>query len=78
MLTGVNILSSLNVVGMRRQKLSPDEIQDIRWVYKTLYRLGLPVRNALERLRTREGRPLVAEYIDFIKTSRRGLTPGAA
>lgn len=76
MLTGVNIAGSINTVGMRRQGLTSDQTGDIRWVYKTLYRRGLPPSAALEALRERAGRPLVAECIEFIESSRRGLCAG--
>ena len=76
MLTAVNIAGSLNVIGMRRQGLSPQQIQDIRWVYKMLYRRNLPPSSALQELRRRAQRPMVAEYIEFIESSRRGLCPG--
>ena len=76
MLTGIDIVGSINVIGMRRQGLSKEQIEDIRWVYKTLYRRELPPSAALEALKERADRPMVAEYIAFIKASRRGLCSG--
>jgi UDP-N-acetylglucosamine acyltransferase len=76
MLTGINVVGSLNVVGMRRQGLPRDQIEDVRWVYKILYRRGLPASAALEALRERADRPMVAEYVAFIEASRRGLCTG--
>ncbi len=76
MLTGIGVIGSLNVIGMRRQGLPQEQIEDIRWVYKTLYRRGLPRSAALEALRERADRPMVAEYVAFIETSRRGLCRG--
>jgi UDP-N-acetylglucosamine acyltransferase len=73
MLTGINVVGSLNVIGMRRLGLPREQIEDIRWVYKTLYRRGLPVSTALEAMRERADRPIVAEYIAFIEATRRGL-----
>lgn len=78
MLTGVNVVGSINLVGMRRQKLPPEEIEDIRWAYKTIYRRGLPVSGALEVLRQKSQRPLIAEYVAFIERSKRGISPGHA
>ena len=75
-LTGSNFAGSINMVGMRRQKFPADKIEDVRWVYKTLYRRGLPVTAAIEALRARADRPMVAEYIAFIENSKRGLCPG--
>jgi UDP-N-acetylglucosamine acyltransferase len=73
MLTGIDVVGSINVVGMRRQELPGDQVEDIRWAYKTLYRRKLPASAALKVLRERADRPIVAEYIEFIETSRRGL-----
>ncbi len=76
MLTGINVVGSINLVGMRRQKLPPEHIEDVRWAYKTLYRRGLPVSAALEALRQRAQRPLIAECVVFIERSKRGISPG--
>jgi UDP-N-acetylglucosamine acyltransferase len=76
MLTGINVAGSLNMVGMRRQGLSHEQIEDVRWVYKTLYRRKLSPPTALEALRERADSPMVAEYIAFIESSKRGLTRG--
>jgi UDP-N-acetylglucosamine acyltransferase len=73
MLTGFNVVSGPNVVGIRRQELAADVIDDIRWTYKVIYRRRLPPDAALEALRERAGRPMVDEYIEFIETSKRGL-----
>jgi acyl-[acyl carrier protein]--UDP-N-acetylglucosamine O-acyltransferase len=61
---------------MRRRSLPSEQIEDIRWAYKTLYRRKLPPSAALETLRERADRPMVAEYITFIETSKRGLCRG--
>src|SRR5256885_38110 len=41
MLTGGNIAGSINLIGMRRSGMPSEQIDDVRWVYKTLYRRGL-------------------------------------
>jgi UDP-N-acetylglucosamine acyltransferase len=76
MLTGINVVGSINVIGMRRWDLPREQVEDIRWVYKTLYRRGLPASASLDALRERADRPMVAEYIAFIETSRRSLLTG--
>ncbi len=75
-LTAIDVAGSLNMVGMRRLQMSGEQIDTVRWVYKTLYRRGLPPPAALDQLRQRADEPLVAEYIEFIETSRRGLVRG--
>jgi len=77
MLTGINVAGSLNLVGMRRMGMSREEIDDVRWVYRTLYRQGHSLTSAVAELETRRERPLVAEYLDFLATSKRGICTGA-
>ncbi len=72
-LTGVNVVGSLNLVGLRRSGAERTEIDDVRWVYSTLYRKGRTVKNATELLRERANRPMVKEYIEFLEASQRGI-----
>jgi UDP-N-acetylglucosamine acyltransferase len=64
------------VIGLRRSGLKAEAIEEVRWVYKTLYRRGLSLRLAIEALRERAERPMIAEYLEFIETSKRGICPG--
>ena len=75
MLTGGNTAGSINLVGMRRSGMPHEQIDDVRWVYKTLYRRGLSLPRALEQLEERASRPIVAEYLAFVRGSKRGLCP---
>jgi UDP-N-acetylglucosamine acyltransferase len=75
MLTGTNIAGSMNVIGMRRSGMPRDQIGDVRWVYKTLYRRGLSLPRAIAELEQRKERPIVAEYLAFLAGSKRGLCP---
>lgn len=79
-LTGGNIAGSINVVGMRRSGMPSEQIDDVKWVYRTLYRRGLTAKQATAELETRADRPIVAEYLAFLAASKRGLCParGAA
>jgi UDP-N-acetylglucosamine acyltransferase len=77
MLTGGNLAGSINVVGMRRAGMPGEQIDDVKWVFKTLYRRGLPPAKAKAALRERAERPIVAEYLAFLDGSKRGLVPGA-
>lgn len=79
MLTGINVAGSINLVGMRRSGASREDIEEVRWVFKTLYRRGLSLKSALAELQDcydRKKRPMIAEYIEFITTSRRGICQG--
>jgi len=50
---------------MRRSGMPSGEIDDVRWVYKTLYRRGLSLPRAVEQLEERAAHPIVAEYLAF-------------
>jgi len=76
MLTGGNLAGSINVVGMRRVGMPGAEIDDVKWVFKTLYRRGLSLARARELLHERAERPIVAEYLAFLDASQRGIVPG--
>jgi len=73
MLTGSDCAGSINIVGMRRQGLGHEFIDHVRWIYKTLYRRGHTIERAVDVLRERVEVPIVAECIEFIETSRRGI-----
>jgi len=76
LVSGFNFVGGPNLVGMRRQKFPSDSIEDVRWAYKVIYRRRLPPFAAVEVLRERADRPIVAEYIEFIEASKRGLCLG--
>jgi UDP-N-acetylglucosamine acyltransferase len=76
MLTGGNLAGSLNVVGMRRSGMPGDQIDDVKWVFKVLYRRGLSFKQALDEIRNRSERPLVAELLEFFESSERGIVAG--
>lgn len=78
MLTGINIAASINIVGLRRSKTPREHIDTVRWVYKILYRQGLTLAQAKEALQQRAEHPIVAEYIEFLRQSERGLCPAQA
>lgn len=68
----------VNVIGMRRNKIGPSERTAIKQAYKLLYRSGLNISQAINRIR--EEVPAcneITELIEFIETSERGIA-GAA
>ena len=75
MLTGTNTAGSINMIGLRRSGASQEAIEDVRWVYKTLYRCGISIAAAIEVIRERAGRPIVDEYLEFFASSKRGICP---
>jgi len=76
MLTAANFAGALNLVGMRRAGLTSEEIDDVRWAQRTLYRSGRSMRNAQSILSERADRPRVRELIDFIGAAKRPICHG--
>lgn len=77
MLTGTNCAGSINIIGMRRRGIPRDQIDDVQWVFRTLYRKGHALRTAVDLIRERAAdRPMVKEMLDFIESSKRGITEG--
>jgi len=71
---GESTIIQHNVLGMRRAGYSPEEIQEVRQAFRTLYRSGTLFRAAVEQLsdsvRTRAGQ----ELVEFLTAdSRRGI-----
>ena len=68
-----NRIAGLNVVGLRRAGIGPEERQAIRGAIKLLYRSGLNVSQALERIKREYSHPAVQEICAFIEASKRGI-----
>lgn len=70
--------TGINVVGLRRRGFSPELVQEIQEAYRLLYREGLNVSQALERIVDEVPSSAErAEIVDFVKASERGLIRGA-
>lgn len=64
----------LNTVGMKRRGLAVETRLNLRRAYKTIYRKGLTIKEALEQLQQMVIHcPEVQLFIDFIQHSNRGL-----
>lgn len=64
----------LNTVGMKRRGFDEQTMLELRRAYKTIYRKGLTVQNALEELK--ESAKKCGEiqlFIDFLQQSERGI-----
>jgi len=65
----------VNRVGLRRAGLGSDDISQVRWAYKMLYRSGKPFGKAVEQVSAEYSHPLVKELVDFVTMpSRRGIS----
>jgi len=64
----------LNTVGMKRRGFMEDTVLNLRRAYKIIYRKGLTVKRAVEQLEAMLVEcPEVQMFIDFMKSSERGI-----
>lgn len=63
----------INSEGLRRRGFSAERVKAIKTAYRTLYKSGLPLADALARLRQDAGQPDVDCMLDFIARSERSL-----
>lgn len=68
----------LNSVGLRRFGYTSDQVRGLHQAYRLLYREGLMVKEALEKIAALEAefpeaKPLLEHFIDFVGNSPRGV-----
>ncbi len=74
---GRNTVRGLNLVGMKRAGIGPEARRQIKHVFRVLYRSGLTLSQALERLEAEDLRPEARRIVDFCRApSRRGIMRG--
>lgn len=66
---------TINKVGLERRGFTSEDIELVRFVYKTLYREGLNRSQALERLQAhpKAGEPIIRLILTFAESSQRGF-----
>ncbi len=75
---GRNVIAGLNIVGMRRAGITPDERKAIKEAFRTLYQGGMNVHQAAEVLKGRFAQGPASEFAPFIAQAHRGLCRFAA
>jgi len=75
-LTGINICATVNLIGLRRSGATLEMIEDVRWAHQIICRRGLSLKSMMDTLRERENHPVIREYIEFIESSKRGVSAG--
>lgn len=67
-------LYGLNLIGMKRRGFSPEALQALKEAYRIVFRTGLLVSLAIERVRKEVADlPEVRHFLDFIINSPRGV-----
>ncbi len=67
--SGINEISGLNTVGLRRAGFSPALRQEIARAYAAIYRNGMNISQALEEVAKTPWSPECQAFFDFIKTA---------
>jgi UDP-N-acetylglucosamine acyltransferase len=69
-----NQVAGLNVIGMRRAGLNPDQRKAVKAAFGTLYRSGLNVGQAVKEIKaTAQAGSAAAEMAAFVEESKRGI-----
>jgi UDP-N-acetylglucosamine acyltransferase len=63
----------LNLIGLRRAGVSAPEIQQLKKAYRLMYRSGLPLAQALDRIENELPGPLTEHLVRFVRNSKRGI-----
>jgi UDP-N-acetylglucosamine acyltransferase len=70
---GLNRLCGLNLVGLRRAGVTPEERLELKQVYHLLFRSGINLRQAVTEARGKCRTERAKLLLDFVSTSKRGV-----
>lgn len=66
-----------NKVGMSRNGFSPEATRAIKDIYQIVFRSGLNMKNAIAKVEAEVPQlPEVVEFLDFVKSTKRGILTG--
>jgi UDP-N-acetylglucosamine acyltransferase len=72
--SGFNVeAKGLNLVGLKRAGFNPKQIAALKLAYRLLYRSGLKLEAALQRIEAEIPGPEAAHLVKFIRSSKRGI-----
>lgn len=74
-----NSASGLNLVGLKRNGVSKEAIRALKNIHRIFFRSCTPTRNAIEQIENDAelaAFPEVQEFLEFVKTSKRGIVSG--
>jgi UDP-N-acetylglucosamine acyltransferase len=68
-------LHGMNTVGLKRHGFTQNTINELKKVYRIMFRIGLTRNEALERVKAEvEQIPEVVKFLEFVQSSQRGVT----
>lgn len=69
------VIYGLNLVGLRRNKISPESIKEINRAFKILFHSGLSIRHSLEKAEKELIQtPEISYLLGFIRQTQRGVS----
>ncbi len=69
----VNFIAGMNIVGLRRAGLGPQDRLAIKRAFNTVFKSGLNVTQATAKIRAELPTGAVLEFCEFIEQSKRGI-----
>lgn len=70
---GPSVVRGVNLIGLRRAKLSKETIDSIREAFKLLYQSNLNTAQAIEEIRKLPSSEELSHLVEFIHGSKRGI-----
>jgi UDP-N-acetylglucosamine acyltransferase len=71
---GINSVTGINVIGLRRAGIASASITALRASFRILFEQGFSLNNALDHIEGEMGEiPEVRELVEFIRTSKKGI-----
>lgn len=68
-------LHGMNTVGLKRHGFAQSTLNELKKVYRIIFRIGLTRNEAMERVKAEvEQIPEVVKFLEFIQSSQRGIT----
>lgn len=68
-------LRGLNTIGLMRHGFTKEAVKELKKAYRIIFRIGLTLNEAIERVNVQVKQiPEVVNFVEFIKSSERGIT----
>ena len=66
-------LFGVNSIGLKRNGFRPDQIKRIEKAYRTIFKQGLLLKDAIEALKQEVTEEEIRALVEFLSTSTRGI-----
>lgn len=66
-------LSGLNLIGLKRRGYAPDDISELKRVYRETFAPGMTIKERVNQLLSQTKSPAAVEFLTFLQNSPRGI-----